>query len=97
MNTEPNEHTEQAGVIRALRRNAREDAETIERLKEEIAHWKMEYEIIAYRLRGRVHPRDNGIVAPDEVIPKLTLERDEARERAAKLAAQLLTEMEAAK
>jgi len=51
-------------------REAREDAE----------HWKTEYEIVEYRLRGKKHQRDNGIMAEDEIIPKLTRERDEARE-----------------
>jgi len=50
-------------------REAREDAE----------HWKTEYEIVEYRLRGKKHQRDNGIMAEDEIIPKLTRERDEAQ------------------
>ena len=53
------------------RDEAREDAE----------HWKTEYKIVADRLRGKKHERDNGIIAEDEIIPKLTKERDEARER----------------
>ena len=48
--------------------------------REDAADWKIEYEIVVARLRGKKHPNDNGIVAPDEIIPKLTRERDEARE-----------------
>jgi hypothetical protein len=47
--------------------------------REDLQHWKTEYEIVVARLRGEKHPRDNGIIAPDEIIPKLTCERDEAR------------------
>lgn len=47
--------------------------------REEAGHWKTEYEIVVDRLRGRKHPRDNGIIADDEIIPKLERERDEAR------------------
>jgi hypothetical protein len=43
------------------RDEAREDAE----------HWKIEYEIIEARLCGVKHERDNGIVSPREIIPKL--------------------------
>ena len=46
--------------------------------REEAGHWKTEYEIVVDRLRGRKHPRDNGIIADDEIIPKLERERDEA-------------------
>ena len=46
---------------------------------EDLEHWKTEYEIVVARLRGERHPRDNGIIALDEIIPKLTSERDEAR------------------
>lgn len=102
---------EQAGVIRALRKNTREDAETIERLtkerdeareairtlaehgeseiqrltkerdeaREEASHWKVEFEIASARLREEKHPRDNGIFAPDEVIPKLQRVAEAAR------------------
>ena len=55
------------------RREAREDAE----------HWKTEYLIVAARLCGKKHPRDNGIISEHEIIPKLTQERDEAREKLA--------------
>ena len=48
--------------------------------REEGAHWKTEHEIVVARLRGKKHPRDNGIVAGDEIIPKLTRQRDELRE-----------------
>lgn len=51
--------------------------------REEAGHWKTEYEIVVDRLRGRKHPRDNGIIADDEIIPKLERERDEARQDAA--------------
>ena len=53
--------------------------------REEAADWKTEYEIVVDRLRGRKHPRDNGIIADDEIIPKLERERDEAREHVANL------------
>lgn len=43
-------------------------------------HWKIEYEIVEARLRGKKHQRDNGIISEEEIIPKLTRERDEARE-----------------
>lgn len=46
---------------RRERDEAREDAD----------HWKIEYEIVVARLCGKRHPRDNGIVSDDEVIPKL--------------------------
>jgi hypothetical protein len=39
--------------------------------KEEADHWKIEYEIVVARLCGKKHPRDNSIVAGDEIIPKL--------------------------
>ena len=45
--------------------------------REDLEHWKTEYEIVVARLRGERHPHDNGIIAPDEIIPKLTCERDE--------------------
>ena len=57
-------------VLRRQRREAREDAE----------HWKTEYLIVAARLCGKKHPRDNGIISEHEIIPKLERERDEARE-----------------
>lgn len=41
-------------------------------------HWKIEYEIVEDRLRGKKHQRDNGIISEEEIIPKLTRERDEA-------------------
>jgi hypothetical protein len=47
--------------------------------REDLEHWKTEYEIVVARLRGEKHPHDNDIIAPDEIIPKLTCERDEAR------------------
>lgn len=53
--------------------------------REEAGHWKTEYEIVVDRLRGRKHPRDNGIIADDEIIPKLERERDEAREALMKI------------
>ena len=49
--------------------------------KRDAEHWKIEYEIVADRLRGRKHPRDNGIIADDEIIPKLERERDELKEQ----------------
>jgi hypothetical protein len=43
-------------------------------LKEERDAWKSEALIMDARLRGVKHPNDNGIVSPDEVIPKLESE-----------------------
>ena len=68
-----------AGRFERERDEAREDAE----------HWKTEYEIVADRLRGKKHERDNGIIAEDEIIPKLTRERDEAREKIKRQAARI--------
>ena len=50
--------------------------------REDSAHWKVEYEIVGARLCGWKHPRDNGIIFEHEIIPKLTQERDKAREDA---------------
>lgn len=50
--------------------------------REERDHWKTEYEIVVARLCGKKHARDNGIFSEHEIIPKLTQERDEAREKA---------------
>ena len=46
--------------------------------REEAAHWKTEYEIVVARLCGKKHPRDNGIISEQEIIPKLEHERDTA-------------------
>lgn len=40
-------------------------------VREDAAHWKIEYEIVVARLCGKRRQRDNGIVSDDEVIPKL--------------------------
>ena len=40
-------------------------------VREEAAHWKVEYEIVEARLCGWKHPRDNGIIFEHEVIPIL--------------------------
>lgn len=61
--------------------------------REEAEHWKTEYEIVVARLHGEKHPRDNGIISEHEIIPKLTRERDEAREDA-RLLAERLTRLE---
>lgn len=66
-----------SGIYEALLEKAERERDEA---REDAADWKTEYEIVADRLRGRKHPRDNGIVAPDEIIPILTRERDEARE-----------------
>jgi hypothetical protein len=60
-------------VLRRQRREAREDAE----------HWKTEYLIVAARLCGKKHPRDNGIISEHEIIPKLERERDNWEQTAA--------------
>ena len=49
--------------------------------REDLDHWKIEYEIVVSRLCGIKHERDNGIIAENEVIPVLRKERDEAREK----------------
>lgn len=49
--------------------------------REDTEHWKIEYEIVEDRLRGKKHQRDNGIISDEEIIPKLTSERNEAREK----------------
>ena len=48
--------------------------------REDLEHWKIEYEIVVSRLCGIKHERDNGIIAEHEIIPVLRKERDEARE-----------------
>ena len=48
--------------------------------REDLEHWKIEYEIVVSRLCGTKHERDNGIIAEHEIIPVLMKERDEARE-----------------
>lgn len=47
--------------------------------REDLEHWKIEYEIVVSRLCGTKHERDNGIIAEHEIIPVLMKERDEAR------------------
>jgi hypothetical protein len=47
--------------------------------REDLEHWKIEYEIAVSRLCGIKHKRDNGIIAENEVIPKLQCELDEAQ------------------
>jgi len=49
--------------------------------REDLEHWKIEYEIVVSRLCGIKHERDNGIIAENEIIPVLRKERDEAREK----------------
>jgi hypothetical protein len=63
--------TEWAQQLERERNEAREDLE----------HWKIEYEIVVSRLCGIKHERDNGIIAEHEIIPVLRKERDEAREK----------------
>ena len=48
--------------------------------RQDLEHWKSEWEIVEARLCGWKHPRDNGIIFEHEVIPVLRKERDEARE-----------------
>ena len=48
--------------------------------REDLEHWKSEYEIVVSRLCGIKHERDNGIIAENEIIPVLRKERDDARE-----------------
>ena len=67
--------TEVARKLERKRDEAREDLE----------HWKIEYEIVVSRLCGTKHERDNGIIAEHEIIPILMKERDEAREQNVKL------------
>ena len=47
--------------------------------RQDLEHWKSEWEIVEARLCGWKHPRDNGIIFEHEVIPVLRKERDEAR------------------
>ena len=49
--------------------------------RQDLAHWKSEWEIVEARLCGWKHPRDNGIIFEHEVIPVLRKELDEAREK----------------
>ena len=53
--------------------------------RQDLAHWKSEWEIVEARLCGWKHPRDNGIIFEHEVIPVLRKERDEAREALMKI------------
>ena len=39
--------------------------------REDLEHWKIEYEIVVSRLCGIKHERDNGIIAEHEIIPVL--------------------------
>ena len=55
--------------------------------REDLEHWKSEWEIVEARLCGWKHPRDNGITFEHEVIPVLRKERDEARAVADELSA----------
>ena len=48
--------------------------------RQDLEHWKSEWEIVEARLCGWKHPRDNGIIFEHEIIPVLRKERDEARE-----------------
>ena len=60
-------------------------AEQLERERDEarqdLEHWKVEWEIVEARLCGWKHPRDNGIIFEHEFIPVLRKELDEAREK----------------
>ena len=55
--------------------------------REDLEHWKSEWEIVEARLCGWKHPRDNGIIFEHEVIPVLRKELDDARAVADELAA----------
>ncbi len=55
--------------------------------REELEHWKIEYDIVEARLRGIKHERDNGIISENEVIPKLKRERNQARDQVEELTA----------
>ena len=48
--------------------------------RQDLEHWKSEWEIVEARLCGWKHPRDNGIIFEHEVIPVLRKELDDARE-----------------
>ena len=48
--------------------------------RQDLEHWKSEWEIVEARLCGWKHHRDNGIIFEHEVIPRICNERDEARE-----------------
>ena len=51
--------------------------------------WKREAMIGNARLRGEMHPDDNGIVSPDEIIPRLQAELETERALADRLALSL--------
>ena len=68
--TEATEHMLAINKICNERDEARQDLE----------HWKSEWEIVEARLCGWKHPRDNGIIFEHEVIPVLRKELDDARE-----------------
>jgi hypothetical protein len=53
-----------ADFARALERELAEARELAE-------SWRMEVQIAQYRLAGKRHPKDNGIVAPDEIVTHL--------------------------
>jgi hypothetical protein len=53
-----------ADFARALERELAEARELAE-------SWRMEVQIAEHRLAGKRHPRDNGIVAPDEIVTHL--------------------------
>ena len=38
--------------------------------REDLEHWKIEYEIVVSRLCGIKHERDNGIITENEIIPR---------------------------
>ena len=55
--------------------------------RQDLEHWKSEWEIVEARLCGWKHHRDNGIIFEHEVIPRICNERDEARAVADELSA----------
>jgi hypothetical protein len=71
----------------AYKQLAVKHAQERDQAREELEHWKIEYDIVEARLRGIKHERDNGIISENEVIPKLKRERNQARDQVEELTA----------
>jgi hypothetical protein len=71
----------------AYKQLAVKHAQQRDEAREELEHWKIEYDIVEARLRGIKHERDNGIISENEVIPKLKRERNQARDQVEELTA----------
>lgn len=63
-------HSKIPSIDPMLERALRAERE-LDEARELAESWKMEAQIAQYRLAGKRHPRDNGIVAPDEIVTHL--------------------------